>query len=180
SIITKQVAVVHVAAPSAEALTNKAPQEGAPKAEPARKKFHKPFEPAKPAVAKPDESEKEVFETAPEEGVPSIAPPAVAEEYDEDKVPDRFKKEIEVDKVEKIKVKPTMQKAFQAIKKIEPKKWVDQKGSKRLKDRMRRPEMEQQPQSTAPRKKSIKFEEGTTVKAFAELIGLKIPDVIRK
>src|SRR5208283_4271540 len=90
-------------------------------------------------------------------------------------------KDIAVEKVEKIKVKPTMQKAFQAIKKIEPKKWVDLKSMRRPKDRMRRHDLEQQqPLSTAPRKKSIKFEEGTTVKAFAELIGMKIPDVIKK
>ncbi len=178
---TKPVAVAPKAAPSAEALPKKVPQAGVPKVEPARKKVHKQLEPAKPDIAKHDESKKEVFETAPEEVVPVIAPPAVTEEYDEDKVPDRFKKEIEVEKVEKIKVKPTMQKAFQAIKKIEPKKWVDQKLMKRPKDRGRRFVSEQQqPQITAPRKKSIKFEEGTTVKAFAELMGLKIPDVIKK
>ncbi len=165
--------------PSAETQPQKKPE---PKAEHVKKKVHKVTEPAEADLAKLPESKKEVIaEVEAEEVGLAVAPPLVVSEEDEEvKVPDRFKKEIEVEKVEKIKVKPTMQKAFQAIKKIEPKKWVDQKSMKRPKDRMRRPEAEQQPQSTAPRKKSIKFEEGTTVKAFAELIGLKIPDVIKK
>lgn len=146
---------------------------------------------------KPELAKKRVQKTqapAGEENVEAAAPEVIAEqepaavvvpalpgveEDEEVKVPDRFKKDIGVDKVEKIKVKPTMQKAFQAIKKIEPKKWVDLKSIKRPKDRMRRPDLEQ-PQSTAPRRKSIKFEEGTTVKGFAELIGMKIPEVIKK
>ena len=167
---------------SAEAQPHKKPEAAAPKAELVKKKVHKAHEPAKADFVKRTESEKEVFTEveAEEAGLAAAAPPGVTEEDEEVKVPDRFKKEIEVEKVEKIKVKPTMQKAFQAIKKIEPKKWVDQKSMRRPKDRMRRPEAEQQPQTTAPRKKSIKFEEGTTVKAFAELIGLKIPDVIKK
>ncbi len=167
---------------SAEAPRREKPEGGAPKAEPVRKKVRKAHVPAPAEPAKPVEIEKEVFAeiTAEEEAIVPTPPLAIAEEDEEAKVPDRFKKEIEVEKVEKIKVKPTMQKAFQAIKKIEPKKWVDQKSTKRPKDRMRRVEFPQQPQITAPRKKSIKFEEGTTVKAFAELIGLKIPDVIKK
>jgi translation initiation factor IF-2 len=112
-------------------------------------------------------------------------PIAVVTEEEEDiKLPDRFKKEIEVEKVEKIKVKPEMQKAFQAIKRIEPKKWLEQKPIKKAKDRFRKlgqaSPLAVQPRITAPRKKSIKLEEGTTVKEFAELIGHKIPDVIKK
>ncbi len=101
---------------------------------------------------------------------------------DEDVVlPDRFKKEIEdVEKVEKIKVKPGLHKAFQAIKKIEPKKWVEQRGGKKTRDRFKKPEPVMPPPVTAPRKKSIKLEEGTTVKDFAALIGLKISEVIKK
>ncbi|MBN2653936.1 MAG: translation initiation factor IF-2 [Nitrospirae bacterium] len=100
---------------------------------------------------------------------------------DEVAVPDRFKKEIEVEKMEKIKAKPAMQKAFQTIKKVEPKKWVDQKsGGRRFKDKRRAPEPVALPQPTAPRKKSIKLEEGTTIKVFAETIGQKISDVIKK
>jgi translation initiation factor IF-2 len=140
------------------------------------------LKPAKPDIADEAEGEKDVLtEEAPKETVMAEVPLVVVpEEEEEVTVPDRFKKEIEVEKVEKIKVKPTMQKAFQAIKKIEPKKWGDQKSLKRPKDRMRRHEFEQPPQITAPRKKSIKFEEGTTIKGFAELIGVKIPEVIKK
>lgn len=107
-------------------------------------------------------------------------PIVIPEEEVEVKIPDRFKKELEVEKVEKFKAKPGMQKAFQAIRKIEPKKWVEQKSFKKPKDRFRKPELTLPPQITAPRRKSIKLEEGTTVKEFAELIGQKIPDVIKK
>ncbi|MBZ0155536.1 MAG: translation initiation factor IF-2 [Alphaproteobacteria bacterium] len=136
-----------------------------------------------PVMEKEPEPAAREAESAAVEEVPA-APAAVVtpEEDDEPKLPDRFKKEIEVEKVEKIKVKPGMQKAFQAIRRIEPKKWADQKGGggKRPKDRFRRPELPAQPQITAPRKKSIKLEEGTTVKAFADLIGVKMSDVIKK
>ncbi|MFZ5998251.1 MAG: translation initiation factor IF-2 [Nitrospirota bacterium] len=149
------------------------------------KKEAKPAQ--QPAAPKePTAKETPLPATAPAEEPQSavVAPPvAVSEDDDEVKLPDRFKKEIEVEKVEKIKVKPTMQKAFQAIKRIEPKKWVDQKsGNKKFKDRFRRPEqvVPASPVITAPRKKSIKLEEGTTVKTFAELIGQKISDVIKK
>ncbi len=101
---------------------------------------------------------------------------------------DRFKKEVEGDKVEKIKVKPQMQRAFQAVRKIEPKKWVDSKGGGQKRSfrpgdpRFRRHEQiqSQQQLTTAPRKKSIKITEGTSIKEFAELIGAKIPDVIKQ
>lgn len=95
-------------------------------------------------------------------------------------LPSKFHKEIiDVNKVEKIK--PSMQKAFHAIKKIEPKKWVDNKGPKKSKDKFfKKTESFQQTQVTAPRKKSIKMQEGTTVKEFAELLGIKISDVIKK
>ncbi len=137
----------------------------------------------KPVEMKTGEAEASSIPVEDVEQLETTLPAApVAEDDEEIKVPDRFKKEIEVEKVEKIKVKPAMQKAFQAIKRIEPKKWVDQKGGKRPgKDRFRK--FEQQPaqsQITAPRKKSIKLEEGTTVKVFAELIGTKVSDVIKK
>ncbi|MGD0283842.1 MAG: hypothetical protein ABSB95_15960, partial [Dissulfurispiraceae bacterium] len=112
---------------SAEAPRREKPEGGAPKAEPVIKKVRKVHEPAPAEPAKPVEIEKEVFAeiTVEEETIVPTPPLVLAEDEEEAKVPDRFKKEIEVEKVEKIKVKPTMQKAFQAIKKIEPKKWVD-------------------------------------------------------
>lgn len=118
-----------------------------------------------------------------------VSPPVLEEEskvvkeaFEEEEItiPDRFKKEIEVEKVEKIKVRPGMQKAFQAIKKIEPKKWVEPKLFKKQKEKNKKFEPAVLPPITAPRKKSIKLEEGTTVKEFAELIGQKVSDVIKK
>lgn len=115
-----------------------------------------------------------------EEIIAPVQPPVITDE-DETKIPDRFKKEIEVEKLEKIKVKPTMQKAFQTIKKVEPKKFIEQKGFKRTgRDKFRIPEKMPQQPITAPRKKSIKLSEGITVKEFAELIGHKVPEVIKK
>ncbi len=147
-------------------------------------KIEKRPEHAAPAVKK--EAEREAEKKEPEISMPEETAEAVAqliavpEEEEEIKIPDRFKKEVEVEKVEKFKAKPGMQKAFQAIRKIEPKKWAEQKTFKKSKDRFKKAEPAAPPQITAPRKKSIKLEEGTTVKEFAELIGHKIPDVIKK
>jgi translation initiation factor IF-2 len=107
---------------------------------------------------------------------------ATPAEEDELKIPDRFKKEIETEKIEKFKAKPGMQRAFQTIRKIEPKKWHDQRPQKRT----GRPrgyqadDRKQQVQLAAPRKKILKLQEGTTVKEFAELISIKLSDVIKK
>jgi len=104
------------------------------------------------------------------------------EEEEELKVPDRFKKEIETEKVEKFKVKPGMQRAFQTIRKIEPKRWHEQKPLKKLEKARTFQKEEQKPpiQLVIPRKKTLKLQEGTTVKEFAELISIKLSDVIKK
>lgn len=97
------------------------------------------------------------------------------------KVPDRFKKEIETEKVEKFKAKPAMQRAFQTVRKIEPKKWHELKPFKKTgKERAALKVQDKQPQITAPRKKIIKMQEGITVKEFAETISVKLPEVIKK
>ncbi|HYA26427.1 MAG TPA: translation initiation factor IF-2, partial [Thermodesulfovibrionales bacterium] len=99
------------------------------------------------------------------------------------KVPERFKKDIETEKVEKFKAKPAMQRAFQAVRKIEPKKWHEAKPfKKQVKDRpgLKVAEKPQPAPITAPRKKLLKIHEGITVKEFAELISVKLPDVIKK
>lgn len=122
--------------------------------------------------------EKEEFP----EVVPQPLPAAEAEPEEDVKLPDRFKKEVEAEKIEKFKAKPGLQRAFQAIRKIEPKKWHDPRTGKKT-DRQRfAQKQEQKPvlQSTMPRKKNLKLREGTSVKEFAELIGLKISDVIKK
>jgi translation initiation factor IF-2 len=104
------------------------------------------------------------------------------EEEEELKIPDRFKKDIELEKIEKFKAKPGMQRAFQTIRKIEPKRWGEQRPLKR--GGRTRPFMHEerkiQGQAVAPRKKMLKLQEGTTVKEFAELISVKIADVIKK
>ncbi len=104
------------------------------------------------------------------------------EEEEELKVPDRFKKEMETEKIEKFRAKPGMQKAFQTIRKIEPKRWHEPKPFKRLEKFKPIQKEEKRPplQLVVPRKKTLKLQEGTTVKEFAELIGVKISDIIKK
>ena len=105
----------------------------------------------------------------------------VAESEDEVKLPDRFKKEIEAEKIEKFKAKPGLQRAFQTIRKIEPKKWQDNRGHKKGGTRPGfRQEEKPAVLSTMPRKKTLKLREGATVKEFSELLGLKFSDVIKK
>ncbi|TFG36068.1 MAG: translation initiation factor IF-2, partial [Nitrospirales bacterium] len=80
------------------------------------------------------------------------------------------------------KAKPGMQRAFQTIRKVEPKRWGGQ-GSMKRGGRTRpfmHEERKGQVQLVAPRKKTLKLQEGTTVKEFAELISVKISDVIKK
>ena len=75
-----------------------------------------------------------------------------------------------------------MQRAFQAIRKIETKKWHDPKQFKRTgKDRfIQREEQRPQLQAVIARKKTLKLREGMTVKEFAELISIKVSDVMKK
>lgn len=140
--------------------------------------------PSPPPVEKPSEALKEhpvpTIETE-----PSIEPrktPVIPEEEEELKVPDRFKKEIETEKIEKFKAKPGMQRAFQTIRKIEPKRWHEQKPTKRFEKGRPIQKEEKKPviQLVVPRKKTLKLQEGTTVKEFAELISIKLSDVIKK
>jgi translation initiation factor IF-2 len=105
------------------------------------------------------------------------------DEEEEYKIPDRFKKEIETQKIEKFKAKPGMQRAFQSIRKIEPKRWHEMRPVKRHGRARHYRTEERKPQAqqiVAPRKKTLKLQEGTTVKEFAELISIKLPDIIKK
>ncbi len=103
-------------------------------------------------------------------------------EIEELKVPDRFRKDIESERIEKLKTKPAIQRAFQAVRKIEPKKWHEFKHPKKpdpgKKQKIETPQ--ESTVSTVPRKKSIKLQEGITVKEFAELIGVKLSEVIKR
>jgi translation initiation factor IF-2 len=127
--------------------------------------------------------EDEVIESQPvQETMPATSPAVAVTEEDELKIPDRFKKELETEKIEKFKAKPGMQRAFQTIRKVEPKRWQDQRPQKRT-GRPRsyqHDERKQQAQPVAPRKKTLKLQEGTTVKEFAELISVKLADVIKR
>ena len=103
------------------------------------------------------------------------------------KVPERFQKETEGEKMEKFKGKPEMQKAFQAIRKIDPSKRRVQhtsgpkrRGKGRKFNRQQQIERPKQPSATAPRKKDIKILEGISVKEFAEAISFKHTDLMKK
>lgn len=135
----------------------------------------------KPVELKKTEEAKEITEETKELEEKKPATPKIIEEEikeeEELQLPGRFRREISFEKIEKIKPKPVPTKI--PPKKFEPKKWLDIKEQKKVKDKNKKEEPAVTP-STAPRKKSIKIEEGTTVKEFAELIGQKVPDVIKK
>ncbi|MFN3480452.1 MAG: translation initiation factor IF-2 [Thermodesulfovibrionales bacterium] len=139
-----------------------------------------PVEPSESIRVISEEEKKEVPRrepVLPEGGIPREV---MFVEETELKVPDRFKKELETEKVEKIKVKPAMQKAFQSIRKIEPKRWHEVRAFKKTGKEKEAIKVVEKAPVTAPRKKQLKIQEGTTVKEFAELIGVKLPEVIKK
>lgn len=136
-----------------------------------------PSEEKKPGIEVHEEAVSEEKKPEREEKITLVTP----EEEEELKIPDRFKKEIETEKIEKFKAKPGMQRAFQTIRKVEPKRW-EQRSVKRG-GRSRPFQIEErkpQVQLIVPRKKTLKLQEGTTVKEFAELISVKLSDVIKK
>ncbi|MGO9378345.1 MAG: translation initiation factor IF-2 [Dissulfurispiraceae bacterium] len=148
-----------------------------------KKEEHKKEEVKKEALKKEEPKKEAVLQAmkpSAELEMPITEVPVIATTDEEEvAIPDRFRKEVEVEKVEKIKVKPTMQKAFQTVRKIDQKKWVDLKSAKKP-NKFRRPEPVAPSPITAPRRKSIKLQEGTTVKEFSDAIGHKIPEVIKK
>jgi translation initiation factor IF-2 len=156
------------------------PQEAARKAAEISRRKPEGERPPAPKEREAAAAEPEEKEAAAAEKEKTAGPAAETEE--EIKLPDRFKKDMEAEKIEKFKAKPGLQRAFQAIRKIEPKKWHDIRGGKKG-DRGRyvpRQDGKMQVLSTMPRKKTLKLREGTTVKEFSELLGLKFSDVIKK
>ncbi|RJQ43649.1 MAG: translation initiation factor IF-2 [Nitrospiraceae bacterium] len=128
------------------------------------------------------EEEKEPPHSALTAGVAKVKSPGVEEE--EIIVPDRFKKEVEREKLAKFKTKPGMQRAFDTIRRVDVTK-KSQDFKPHFKKHEKRPhfqrtEIAPPPLATQPRKRVIKFQEGTTVKEFAELIGQKLNEVIKK
>jgi len=133
----------------------------------------------KPESVKPEEEKDlkaEAIEEKKEEKVKEVIEEEIKDE-EEIQLPGRFRREISFERIEKIKPKPVSAKPLP--KKAEPRKWLDIKEQKKLKDKFKKEESVSV-LPTAPRKKSIKLEEGTTVKEFAELIGQKVSDVIKK
>lgn len=119
-----------------------------------------------------------------EEAKPQKEEAPVAEEDEDVVVPDRFKKELLGEKLEKFRSKPGMQRAFDSIRRVEVsrKRPEFRHGYKRYgkKPHAKKTESKVVPLPTQPRKRVLKFQEGTTVKEFAELIGQKLPEVIKK
>lgn len=158
---------------------------------PAKEKIKTPVETEKKPVIekkiKPEEKTKEIVESKPA-AEPPVEPtveeiPSITDEEEEIKVPDRFKKEIEIGKIAKFKGKPGMQRAFDTIKRVDiAKKWHSFKPVHKKHDKKSDMHKDEAPVplTTQPRRRILKFQEGTTVKEFAELIGQKLPEVIKK
>jgi translation initiation factor IF-2 len=151
----------------------------------AKKKLAKkisPGEKSKPAPSAKILKIKEPFAKQPVE-IPEKEETTAVEE-DEIIIPDRFRKEVESEKISKFKNKPGMQRAFDSIRRVEiTKKGYDFKQRFKKHDRkphVKKTEVTAPPTPTAPRKRVIKFQEGTTIKEFAELIGQKLNDMIKK
>lgn len=141
---------------------------------PLEKEVEKKIEESKPLV-------KPLIEPPVKERGPSVVE---EEEEEEIKVPDKFKKEIETKRIAKFKEKPGMQRAFDTIKRVDTeKKWYGFKPAYKRHDKkthVQKSKAKVIPLPTQPRKRTLKFQEGTTVKEFAELIGQKLPEVIKK
>ncbi len=112
----------------------------------------------------------------------SVETPVIEE--DEIIVPDKFKKEVEQAKIAKFKAKPGMQRAFDSIRRVDvTKKAQDFRSHFKKHDKKpfgQKIESTPPPLTTQPRKRVLKFQEGSTVKEFAELIGQKVNEVIKK
>ncbi len=148
----------------------------------------------KPTAAKPV---KEVTEKAPakketqvEEPIekkpakPATKPEPAPTTKKEAAAPEKPAKEADSDKIAKFKSKPGMQRAFDSVRRVDTsKKGHDFRGRANKRDKkqpLKTAEAAAAPSHTAPRKRVLKFMEGTTVKEFAELIGQKLNDVIKK
>ena len=134
--------------------------------------------------AEPEEpkKEKELKPAPPKEEQPHKGEQTVKNEII---APDKLKKEVQPDKLEKFKTKPGMQRAFDSIRRVDvSKKGHDFKPHFKKHDKRSgaKPGVVSTapPIATQPRKRVLKFQEGSTVKEFSELIGHKLNDVIKK
>ncbi len=155
-----------------------------PKEKPAKAAAPKETEKPVAVEAKPEEPKKETKLTP---APPVKEQPKKEEQVSKDKsiVPDKPKTEAQPEKVSKFKTKPGMQRAFDSIRRVDvSKKGHDfkphfKKSDKRSGVKTSTPSNDL-PLATQPRKRVLKFQEGSTVKELAELIGQKLNDVIKK
>jgi translation initiation factor IF-2 len=156
------------AKPAAPKVKEKAAKPAPKKEKPKAKSKAKP-------VAEKAVTEKKAAKVKPKKKAAPLAEEALEE----------VNKETETEKVSKFKAKPGMQRAFDSIRRVEVSKKGhnfkpafnkrDRKGSTKKADTTDTSSL-----TTQPRKRVIKFQEGATVKEFADLIGLKLNDVIKK
>lgn len=115
---------------------------------------------------------------------PAIKPEPASEAKKEAAAPEKPTKEVDSDKIAKFKSKPGMQRAFDSVRRVETsKRGHDFRGRNKKQDKKHPVKSEETtavPTHTAPRKRVLKFLEGTTVKEFCELIGQKSNEVIKK
>ncbi|MCL0084581.1 translation initiation factor IF-2 [Thermodesulfovibrionales bacterium] len=141
-----------------------------------------------PSIKEPraeERKEEKVGKTSQIEKVKRMSFIASPENRGEIKIDDLVEK-AGIEEAKGVKTRTEMKKVFQTIKRVEPKKWAEQRPgpARRIRGKFKKteqsPSLIPQPQITAPRKKSMQLKEGTTVKEFAELIGQRIPVVIKK
>jgi translation initiation factor IF-2 len=147
-------------------------------AKPDKKKTEKKptrAEAAQPVKKKAAKPRKEALKTVTKAEEPVAE--AISQEPKVDETVPRF----DTERTEPPKVAPGMKKAFQAIRKFDTAKRHGAVGFKRRHRDRSQPKVEKSAAVvTAPRKKSLKIQEGITVKEFSEIIGIKIPEAIKK
>ncbi|MBI5674939.1 MAG: translation initiation factor IF-2 [Nitrospirae bacterium] len=120
---------------------------------------------------------------------PSVTPPAktasftAKEKFHKKTIPDEADVK-EIESIEKVKSKHGMQRAFDSIRRVDAVKRKPDFRQPHKKFEKKPLFKKEEPAAavltTQPRKRVIKFQEGTTVKEFAELIGQKLSEVIKK
>lgn len=115
---------------------------------------------------------------------PAIKPKPEPKAKKETATPEKPAREADSEKIAKFKSKPGMMRAFDSVRRVDTsKKGHDFRGRNKRYDKkqpVKSGEVTATISHTAPRKRVLKFMEGTTVKEFCELIGQKVNDVIKK
>jgi translation initiation factor IF-2 len=163
----------------------KAKKPAAAKVAPKTKAKPAATKPKKEGKAAPAEKPEKIKRPVKEKPAEPAKKPEPAPEAEEKPIPAEKKaKEADSEKIAKFKSKPGMQRAFDSVRRVETsRKGHDFRGRGKKVDKkqpIKKPEDNGGPAHTAPRKRLLKFQEGTTVKEFCELIGQKVNDVIKK